>query len=146
MYPLSKSDFTGTKPKRVKRLFLFHVGDKPAPEDNPSCPYKVAALLDKFPQARMIAAHLGGYLHWPAVAECLVGRNVYLDTSSSLEFIDEALLRDIFKRHPREYLLFGSDYPLFDPGDEIALLKKRLGLKRPEIETLMSNARTLFDS
>lgn len=29
-------------------LFLFHIGDDVPPETNPSCPYKLAALLDRF--------------------------------------------------------------------------------------------------
>ena len=125
-------------------VFLFHVGDRLPPEQNPSCPYKMAAILEEFPQAKIIAAHLGGYQHWEAVREVLAGKKVYLDTSSSLSFISEEILLDIFKRHPREYLLFGSDYPLFDPLDECILLKKRLGLSRSEIELLMSNADRLF--
>ena len=36
-------------------IFLFHIGDNVPPEKNPSCPYKLAALLDRFPRLRCIA-------------------------------------------------------------------------------------------
>lgn len=126
-------------------IFMLHVGDRPLPEDNQSCPFKVAELHRCFPGARIIAAHLGGYLHWSWALEALAGKPVYFDTSSSLEFIDEFTLKELFRRHPREYFLFGSDYPLFDPLADQQLLKSRLNLKELELEALMSNAAALFE-
>ncbi len=126
-------------------VFMFHVGDRPLPAENPSCPFKVAALAKRFPKARIIAAHLGGYLHWEWVMETLVGRDVYLDTSSTLAFIGQDLLERIFHGHPRERLLFGSDYPLFDPGEEMGHLQRRLGLTDREVEALQENAAALFE-
>ncbi len=123
---------------------MFHVGDKLAPADNPSCPFKMAALLDRFPETPMIAAHMGGYLHWQWALDELAGRDVYFDTSSTLDFIPDDLLRELFRRHPRERILFGSDYPLFDPGDEAVKLQKRLSLSDAELEELMENGARLL--
>ncbi len=120
-------------------FFLFHVGDELPPAQNPSCPVKLAALLDAFPQARVIAAHLGGYLHWACALEQLAGRDVWLDTSSALPFIDEATLKAIVSKHPRERLLFGSDWPLGDPAVEAGLLRSRLGWAESEVLALMEN-------
>ena len=125
-------------------VLMFHVGDRLAPEDNPSCPAKVAAIKDTFPHLTIIAAHLGGYLHWPWVIESLVGRDIYLDTSSSLAYIEDSHLHNIFRFHPRERILFGSDYPLFDPGEELELLKKRLSLSNSEAEDILDNSNQLF--
>jgi len=119
--------------------FMFHVGDRLPPERNPSCPFKMAALVRAFPRARMIAAHMGGYLHWPAALEVLAGSGVYFDTSSTLPFIDDDLLRELWRRHPRERILFGSDYPLYDPGTEARQLQQRLGLSDAELEELQEN-------
>jgi len=74
-----------------------------------------------------------------------VGKNVYIDTSSTLPFIDDATLRRIFEGHPRERILFGSDYPLFDPGEEIVRLRQRLSLDDAAIEQLLSTGMSLFD-
>ena len=127
------------------RFFLMiHIGDRLPPEKNPSSPQKLALLLKRFPRLRVIAAHLGGFLHWQYVVEYLAGKDLYLDTSSSLWGIPDALLFDIFKNHPREKILFGSDYPLFDPLEEIQLLKKRLRLSSSEMDALLNNAKPLL--
>lgn len=123
---------------------MFHVGDRLPPDQNPSCPMKLGALIDRFPETPIIAAHLGGYLHWRWALEELVGRDVYLDTSSSLDFIPDDLLCAIFARHPRERILFGSDYPLFDPSDEVEKLMRRVGLSRAEVDGLMENGARLL--
>lgn len=126
-------------------IFLFHVGDRPQPADNPSCPYKTAAILDAFPDARIIAAHLGGYLHWPWALDALIGRDVFIDTSSSLPFMDDDTLRTIFRKHDPRRILFGSDYPLFDPAVERRRLQSRLNLTDSDLEIILSNAgRYLF--
>jgi len=125
-------------------VFMIHVGDRLPPDQNPSCPFKLARLADRFPRARIIAAHLGGYLHWQWVLEALEGRDLWLDTSSTLSFIDDATLDAILAAWPRERLLFGSDYPIFDPGEEIERLRTRLGWSQGEIEALVARGGELF--
>lgn len=117
---------------------LFHVGDRLPPDRNPSCPVKLAAIHRDFPGLTIVAAHLGGYLQWASALEHLAGTDVYLDTSSCLPFLGDGLLRDILDRHPRDRVLFGSDYPLFDPGAELDRLTSRLGLSSPDVERLLT--------
>lgn len=119
--------------------FIFHVGDRLPPERNPSCPFKMAKLVRNFPGARMVAAHMGGYLHWQAALEALAGTRVFFDTSSTLPYIDDHTLFAIWRRHPRERILFGSDYPLHDPGQELHALSRRLKLSSRELEELQEN-------
>lgn len=126
-------------------LLMIHIGDRLPPEKNPSSPHKLAALLKNFPRLRVIAAHLGGYLHWQYVVENLAGKDLYLDTSSSLMAISDRHLFDILDHHPRDKILFGSDYPLFDPLEEIQRLKKRLRLSSGEIDALLNNAKPLLE-
>lgn len=125
-------------------VVMLHVGDRLPPDENNSCPAKVAAILDDFPGLTVIAAHMGGYLHWQYAVEHLVGRDVYIDTSSTLSFIDDATLARIVDGHPRDRILFGSDYPLFDPGTEIEHLRRRLSLRDAEVEQILSTGATLF--
>jgi predicted TIM-barrel fold metal-dependent hydrolase len=70
---------------------------------------------------------------------------VYIDTSSTLAFVDDATLRAIYDRHPKERILFGSDYPLFDPGEEKKALQARLGLSDADLETALTAAGAIFD-
>ena len=125
-------------------LFLFHIGDNVPPDRNPSCPYKLAALLDRFPRLRCIAAHLGGYRPWEHALKVLAGRDLWLDTSSCTPFIDQGLLREILRRHPGERILFGSDYPLYDPGDSLMRLQEKAGLSDADLDRYCSNADALF--
>jgi len=125
-------------------VVMFHVGDRLPPGQNPSCPIKVAAIHKTFPELTMIAAHLGGLLHWEHSLEHLAGSGVYLDTSSSLPFIGEHLLRAILDKHPAERVLFGSDYPLYDPGTELKRLRTRLDLGDEAMELLLTAAEALF--
>lgn len=125
--------------------FLVHVGDRLPPKQNPSCPYKMAAIIKQFPNAKMIAAHLGGFMHWKFALEALAGTNVYFDTSSSLEFIPDQLLHEIFARHPRERILFGSDYPLYDPAEEMDLLKTRMKLSDDALEEIICNGELFLE-
>ena len=104
----------------------------------------MAAQLERFPRLRVIAAHFGGFQHWQYVVEHLAGRNVYFDTSSSLYDISDQLLFDIFNHHPRERILFGSDYPLFDPADEMEVLQRRLRLSDAELEEILENGARLL--
>jgi predicted TIM-barrel fold metal-dependent hydrolase len=101
---------------------MIHVGDPRVSQENYSTPRKVAAILEKFPRLTIIAAHLGGYCFWEDACEELAGKNVFLDTSSALPYIDQALLKRIISRHGTEKILMGSDYPLRSPVQELATL------------------------
>jgi uncharacterized protein len=103
-------------------VLMVHIGDREAHSTNLSTPKKLAAILDKFPRLRAIAAHMGGYVLWHEACEHLVGRDVYLDTSSTLPYIEPPLLKNIMMRHSKELILFGSDYPLRSPQQDLPLL------------------------
>lgn len=105
-------------------IVLIHVGDPVHSEFNHSTPQKVVAILDNFPKLKIIAAHLGGYLFWNEVLDVLAGRDLYLDTSSALSYIDPDLLHKILAKHGTEKILFGSDYPLRSPAQELALIDR----------------------
>lgn len=123
---------------------MIHVGDQLPPEQNPSCPLKLAKLRRNFPGPTIIAAHLGGYSHWKWAVEHLAGQDVYLDTSSSLSFVDDDTLRQLLRRHPPDRLLFGSDYPLFDPADEMRLVERRLVPLGVRLDDLLTAGTRLF--
>jgi predicted TIM-barrel fold metal-dependent hydrolase len=69
-----------------------------------------------------------------------------IDTSSSLPFIEPQDLVAVFRRHPRERILFGSDYPLFDPGDEMRNLRRAAGLTAAALEEILGNGAFLAAS
>lgn len=105
-------------------VVMVHIGDPRKSPDNLSTPEKLAAILNRFPKLRAIAAHMGGYTYWQEACESLIGRNVYLDTSSTFPYIDASLLKTILSRHSKDLILFGSDYPLRSAQQDLPLLEK----------------------
>ncbi|MDD6088135.1 MAG: amidohydrolase family protein [Desulfovibrionaceae bacterium] len=127
-------------------IFEIHIGQDDDPAKSPSCPYKLAAILDNFPKLRCIAAHLGGYHQWEHALHTVVGReNLWLDTSSSTMFIGKALFQKILRRHPSDHILFGTDYPLYDPLDEIQRFKRLADIDDAVMEKYLSNAGMLLE-
>jgi len=126
---------------------LFHVGDTLPPDENPSCPRKLSVLSRTFPNTPMIAAHMGGYRHWDYALEHLAGTGVFVDSSSSMEFLGDDQLKALVDGFGTERILFGSDYPLYDPGEERAQLETRLHLNKDELRRILGgNAVALLDS
>jgi predicted TIM-barrel fold metal-dependent hydrolase len=122
---------------------MVHIGDLLPPEQNPSCPFKIAAIKKRFPRLQIIAAHFGGYRHWSYVLEAMRELEIYLDSSSCLFTIPGGLLEKIYREVPRQRFLFGSDYPLFDAASEMSRLQYRLHLSDREMEAMLTNANNL---
>lgn len=127
-------------------IIMIHVGDPVVSANNYSTPRKIASLLEKFPGIRIIAAHLGGYNFWEEVYHSLAGKEVYLDTSSTLSYINPELLRNIVSKHGTDRLLFGSDYPLKSPIQELEIFEAKLNwlTSREKDQILGDNCATLL--
>lgn len=93
-------------------VLLVHAGfDIAYPRVRQCDPLRTLRLIQKFPDLRLIAAHLGGWEDWDAVEELLIGKPVYLDTAYSIEVLGAERARRMLLAHPPEFLLFGSDSP-----------------------------------
>jgi predicted TIM-barrel fold metal-dependent hydrolase len=103
-------------------VIMIHVGDNKKSEQNFSTPAKVAAIHSAFPKLRIIAAHMGGYRFWDEAYEVLAGKDIYIDTSSAISYMDHSMIRKIISRHGTEHILFGSDFPLRTPKEEYEVL------------------------
>ena len=128
-------------------VFEIHIGDKTSPDKNPSCPYKLASILRQFPGIRVIAAHFGGYRMWSHALEVFSDNrfeNLWFDTSSTTPFATPELAHKLLNTFPRERILFGTDWPLYDPVEELQRLQTLGGLSDSEMEIIMSNASTLL--
>lgn len=128
-------------------VFEIHIGDRTSPEKNPSCPYKLASILRQFPGIRIIAAHFGGYRMWSHALEVFSDNrfeNLWFDTSSTTPFATPELAHKLLNTFPRERILFGTDWPLYDPVEELQRLQNLGGLKDSEMEVIMSNASALL--
>lgn len=113
---------------------LFHIGD---PHKDYSNPARLARVLDMFPGLTAIAAHLGGYQQWDEAGNVLIGRNIYIDTSSSLMFLRPEQAVRIIREHGTDKVLFGSDYPMWSHGLELQRFLS-LGLSCEENKKILS--------
>ena len=86
----------------------------------------------------------GGFRQWKYALDVLADRNVWMDTSSCMQEIDDDTLRAILRRHPRERLVFGTDYPIMDPQDEIDALQRRTRFTDSELDELLMNGSAML--
>lgn len=120
---------------------LIHMGDE---KQDSSSPVRLANVLQRFPNLTVIAAHFGGFKMWSDSCKYLLGKNIYMDTSSSLAFLNPTEAINIIRRHGIEKFLFGTDYPMWDHQDELSRFL-RLNLTEHERRAILySNAETLL--
>ena len=116
-----------------KLPLLIHMGDQ---NRDSSSPVRLARVLDKFPDLVVIAAHFGGYMQWEESRKYLLGRNLFMDTSSSLAYLDPATAVEMIRSHGADKFMFGSDYPMWRQRDELDRFL-RLDLTEAEREAIL---------
>ena len=97
-------------------------------------PKKTAKLLKEVHPTRLVMAHMGGWEQWDEVKDCLLGENVYLDTSfCCVDFSYQKTVKkeearpvllpekflDMIKSHGTDKILFGTDSPWGDQKTQI---------------------------
>lgn len=107
---------------------LIHMGDEVKTSSRPE---RLASVIKRFPNLKVIAAHLGGYQMWGESLEYLVGENIYLDTSSTLFILDKESAVDVIRKHGVDKVLFGTDYPMWSHEEELKRFYS-LGLTKEE--------------
>lgn len=95
---------------------LIHCGDYRYDFDGPR---RILRLHEQFPKLEIICAHFGGWGEWDAAAELLPEHGLIVDTSSSLyKWPVEKAVRAV-RHFGVENVLFGTDYPMWSPREEI---------------------------
>lgn len=112
---------------------LLHMGDSRYQYDNPGM---IAHILRRFPRLQLICAHMGGYSEWAEARACLKSENVLLDCSSTSFAMSAGDWRDIIRYFGAGRVMFGSDFPMWDPGAELKLFRS-LGLTEDEQEKVL---------
>ncbi len=124
-----------------KLPILIHCGDY---RYDYSHPHRLATVLDAFPNLVVIAAHFGGWSLFDLALEYLENRNCYLDLSSSLMYTGNKRGKELIKIYGAERILFGSDYPMQSPKDELSRFMG-LGLSDEENNLILSeNAKRIL--
>lgn len=117
-------------------LIVMHTGyDISFPKWDIASPQRIINVLNKFPELKFIATHLGAWKDWDKVEQLMIGKNIFMETSFSFGWIPEEKIKELILKHPSDYILFGSDSPWADQGKEIENLKK-LGLPKELMEKI----------
>ncbi|MDR0585742.1 MAG: amidohydrolase family protein [Treponema sp.] len=107
---------------------IFHTGDYRYTYSHPA---RLAPVLDAFPRLTVIAAHFGGWSLFDLALEYFRERRCYFDISSSIPYLGRRRAEELIRIYGAERMLFGSDYPIWDPGE---CLKEFLELKLSSAE------------
>jgi predicted TIM-barrel fold metal-dependent hydrolase len=99
---------------------LFHAGDEVTPVKKLySNIDSFINLRSRFPDLKIILAHMGGFKLWEEVEKKIIGRDFYLDVSYTLGFLDASRIKEMIFAHGTERILFGTDFPLALSRDQV---------------------------
>jgi predicted TIM-barrel fold metal-dependent hydrolase len=128
-------------------ILVMHTGFDFAYEKNRiTDPEKILKVLENFPDLKLVTTHLGAWDDWDEVEKLLIGKEIYMEISFSLEFLNKERAYSIICRHPKEYILFGTDSPWTDQGKTLSLFKELNLEKDVEEHILRHNAIRLLNS
>lgn len=122
---------------------IFHTGDY---RYEWSKPQRLARVLDMFPKLDCVAAHFGGWSEPDTALKSLLDRRCWVDTSSSYGFLGRDIdnMKRLISMWGTDRILFGSDFPMWDPADELEWLM-RCGLSDADTEKILhGNAEKLL--
>ncbi len=121
---------------------ITHVGEGGSPEANRlSSPTMIADIARQFPQLKLMACHFGGYKILDDAEEMLAGADVVLETSwpPSLSTLRPERVRALIRKHGAERIVFGSDWPMTSPAEEIRAIQG-LGLTDDETKLVLGGS------
>lgn len=126
-------------------ITVIHAGrDVAFPEPVRSNPDGIAEVIAEIKPEKFVLAHFGGFHCWDEVEEKICGKDVYIDTSSTLEYIDEELFKKIYRKHGYKKILFATDSPWCDQKNYVETIKKLIKNKK-ELKLVMGgNAQKLL--
>lgn len=126
-----------------KLPLLLHCGDYRYDYSNVN---RLIPLLEDYPDLLMIGAHFGGWSVWAQAAEALHKYpNIMVDASSTFHWVSRDTAKRLISLYGADRVLFGSDFPMWDPKDEIEYLLS-LGLPTEDLEKIFyKNAQQLFN-
>jgi predicted TIM-barrel fold metal-dependent hydrolase len=118
---------------------ITHVGEGgDAFTNSLSSPKMIRDITKQFPALRLMACHFGGYKILDDAEEMLAGADVVLETSwpPSLATLRPERVRDLIRKHGAERIVFGSDWPMTSPAEEIRAIEA-LGLTDDETKMVL---------
>lgn len=127
-------------------VLVAHTGfDMAFPRDRKGDSARILELLQRHPGLKFLATHFGAWSDWDDVEARLIGREVNMEISLTLELMESERVRRMILAHPADRIFFGSDSPWGNPCRTLALLRS-LDLPQSLLENILfRNARRMLD-
>lgn len=87
-----------------------------------SHPRRLLNVLRTFPRLTVDAAHFGGWSIYDLALEYVEHERCFLDVSSSMRYLGRRRTAELIRLYGTDRILFGSDYPMWDPATEHSIL------------------------
>lgn len=119
-------------------ILCFHTGvDLGYPPPLHGSARRMARVCDAFPNRRIIAAHMGGYLEYEDSWNYLAGReNLWMDTAYVTLEMPPEQLKLLARRHGTERVLFATDAPWTALDDSLGTIL-RAGFTHEELQNIL---------
>lgn len=117
-------------------IVFFHAGRDEIHPGAHSTPGSFATLMRRFPEMRLVLAHMGSYKLWDQVAEQIAGCDAWFDTAYCPRNLPDDDFVELARKHGVEKVMFGTDGPWTNPEVEIAHLSS-LGFTAEELDGIL---------
>lgn len=126
-------------------IIVVHAGRDIGFPDHVRCTLDaIRRVLDEAAPKNLVLGHYGGFDLWEDVAECVAGRDVYLDTAYIFEFIKDETFLKILAKHGADKILFATDSPWSGQAESLAQLKRLVTKEADRSLILGENAEKLL--
>jgi predicted TIM-barrel fold metal-dependent hydrolase len=95
---------------------MLHCGDY---RYDYSHPRRTKNICRSFPDLVMNAAHFGAWSLYDLAVEYLEDEHCFMDVSSASVYLGPRRTRELIEIYGPERILFGSDFPMWDPAEEV---------------------------
>ena len=99
---------------------IIHTGDY---RYDYSHPRRVKNICRTFPKLRVDASHFGGWSIPDLAIEYMEDENCFMDCSSSFFITGMRRAKELINIYGADRILFGSDFPMWSPADELRLFE-----------------------
>jgi len=141
------------KAQELKLPILFHSGASELPnyESKYGRPSEFIKVAEGFPRLTIVLAHLGKGYFEEAIELAQRTANIFFDTSGCFlgfgpptpEIINK--VGSVIKKIGITRVMFGSDWPWFDPAKDIAIIKNMEFTSRERSMILGENAKRIYN-
>ena len=93
-------------------IVSIHAGFDPGyPECTHCTPERIYNMFKDVRPEKLVLAHMGGFMRWDEVEECLVGLPVWFDTAVVFGKISDEQFMRIARKHGTDKIMFATDSP-----------------------------------